>query len=90
MREHLEQYGRIFKIERPDGETRYVHEKPFAERTWDEPSVYASHAMSSVLRRCREKEIEVPQGQLFLAEWYHVSSEAEIVHIDPSLIGNQG
>jgi hypothetical protein len=38
MRCHLEQCGAIFKIQWFDGETRYVHEKPFAEWIWDEPT----------------------------------------------------
>jgi hypothetical protein len=76
MRDHLEQYGAIFKIERVDGENRYVHEKPFEQWTWTEPKELCR--IRSLLSRCREKEIEFPEGQPFLYGWDHVSSEREV------------
>lgn len=73
---NLEQYGAMFKIQWFDGERRYVHEKPFEQWIWDEPKEL--QCISSLLSRCREKEIEFPEGQPFLHMWDHVSSEVEM------------
>jgi hypothetical protein len=75
MKAHIDRYGTIFKIQTTEEETRYVHEKPFAERTWEEPSELFAIPL---LRRCREKEIKYPQGQPFLDWWEHVSSQHEV------------
>jgi hypothetical protein len=75
MRDHLEQYGAIIKIQWFGGERRYVHEKPFEQWICDEPKEL--RRISSLLFQCREKEIEFPEGQPFLHTWDHVSSEIE-------------
>jgi hypothetical protein len=67
MRDHLEQYGAIFKMQWFDGKRRYVHEKPFEQWTSNDPKEL--RAISSLLFLCREKEIKFPEGQPFLHKW---------------------
>jgi hypothetical protein len=76
MRDHIDRYGTIFEIQTPREERRYVHEKPFAEHIWEEPT--ALQDISLLLRSCREKEFQLPQGQLIISGWRRVSSDREI------------
>ncbi|KAF1841296.1 uncharacterized protein K460DRAFT_369338 [Cucurbitaria berberidis CBS 394.84] len=76
MRAHIDRYGTIFKIQTPFEESRYVHEKPFTEFVWEDPDEL--RGIGPLLQRCREKEIQLVQGQPFLSGWDTVSSNLEI------------
>ena len=75
MQPHIDRYDTVFEIQTPSGEIRYVHEKPFAEWTVEDPGELRE--ISPILRRCREKEVQLDQGQPILGNWEHVSSTLE-------------
>jgi len=74
MRDHLNRYGRILKLEEGGGKVRYVHERPFPGYSpWSHHAAELA-AINDLLRRCRDKEIQLVPLQPFLSHWIEVSS----------------
>jgi hypothetical protein len=78
MKAHIQQCGRILKVQDRQSGMRYVHEKPFTRTryTWDEPDEL--RGMTRILRRCKDKELQFPFGQPYLSSWEHVYVDVEL------------
>lgn len=71
MQQHIEQHGRILRVEKSGWGKRYVHELPLNSHK-SNPAVLRE--MSEILRQCRDKVITFPPPQLYCPRWRGVWS----------------
>ncbi|CAI6334344.1 unnamed protein product [Periconia digitata] len=80
MKNHVNQYGGVFKIEwsigehrnwkMEDKEMRYIHGADFERWVCDEPRTL--RLIWPLLVRLRNKQTELPEGATFVSKWYQV------------------
>ncbi|KAL6704048.1 hypothetical protein ACN47E_008812 [Coniothyrium glycines] len=67
---HIDEHGRIRKVQDHEGVARFAHENPFTGSVWDEPDEL--RRIAHTLRRCKDEGLRFSPGQPFLAGWEQV------------------